>query len=416
MKKYDVVVIGGGPSGMAAALSAAEHGASTVILETDIMLGGILNQCIHNGFGLHVFGEELTGPEYAQRFQAQVDASTVDVLLNTIVLSVSPQRVVTALSKEKGLLEIEAGSVVFSTGCRERSRGSICIPGTRPAGVLTAGTAQKYVNIKGYMVGKECVILGSGDIGLIMARRMTFEGAKVKAVVEIMPHSSGLTRNIVQCLDDFGIPLHLSHTIIEVHGEKRVTGVTIVAVDETLAPVAGTERSISCDTLLLSVGLIPCVELAQEAGAQMEGSHIMVDQNFETTAPGIFICGNALHVHDLVDYVTEESRIAGIAAARHALKQDTHPANAGSIKISSGAGISYVVPHQINCAADADITLRFRPTKVFRNTRLEIISDGHSIAQAKRPIMTPGEMESFKLKAGALKEVDTELTVRVQEA
>lgn len=320
--KTDLVIIGGGPAGMAAALSAYENGVTDIlILERDKELGGILNQCIHNGFGLHTFKEELTGPEYAVRYIEKVQEKKIPYLLNTMAVDVqggSPC-VITAMNREEGLFKIEAKAVVLAMGCRERPRGAMNIPGFRPAGIYSAGTAQRFVNIEGRMPGKEVVVLGSGDIGLIMARRMSLQGAKVKLVAEIMPYSGGLKRNIVQCLDDFGIPLLLSHTVTEIHGKNRVEGVTVVKVDENLKPIKGTEEYVSCDTLLLSCGLIPENELSEGAGAQMDSvtQGPVVNARLETTAEGIFACGNVLHVHDLVDNVSKEAVSAGAFAAAY---------------------------------------------------------------------------------------------------
>lgn len=414
MEHYDVVVIGGGPSGMSAALAADQQKAGVLLLETDTRLGGILNQCIHNGFGLHIFKEELTGPEYADRFIEKIRQSNVEVLVNTLVLDVTPDRKILAVSRERGLLEIQAKSIVFSTGCRERPRGAIGIPGTRPAGVFPAGTAQKYVNIEGFMPGRECVILGSGDIGLIMARRMTFEGAKVKAVVELMPYSSGLARNIKQCLEDFDIPLLLSHTVIQIHGKDRVEAVTIAKVDETLCPIPGTEQTIPCDTLLLSVGLIPATELAVGCGAQLAGNAVQVNQHFATTREGVFICGNTLHVHDLVDYVTEESAIAGESAARHARGESMSSRN--NLPVRPGDGIAYTIPQML--AADGlkgPIALRFRTRKVYKDARLMLESGGRVVASFKRMVMAPGEMETLRLDQKLLDQLAGDLTIRVEE-
>ena len=360
----DTAVIGGGPAGMAAALAAKKAGADTILLETSPQLGGILNQCIHNGFGLHIFGEELTGPEYADRFKKEIENSGVRVYTGTLVTSITKEKKVTAFNAKDGMIEIEAKSVVFSLGCRERPRGALAIAGTRPAGVYTAGTAQYFVNIEGKMPGRECVILGSGDIGLIMARRMTFEGAKVKAVVELMPYSGGLARNIKQCLDDFDIPLLLSHTVVEIHGENRVTGVTIAKVGSDRKPIKGTEQFISCDCLLLSVGLIPLIDLAQEAGAELKNGRLLVGENFMTTIPGLFACGNALHVHDLVDFVTKESSEAGLAAANYALGK-AEPAKE-YIELIPGNGISYIIPQRIAKNCREKVTLRFRSADVYK--------------------------------------------------
>lgn len=319
MLNYDIVIIGGGPAGLGAAVEAYEKGVKNiVIIERDKYLGGILEQCIHNGFGLQEFKEELTGPEYAQRFIDKVEEYDINVMLETMVLEITPDRIVKAVNSKEGVFTIKAGAIILAMGCRERPRGAIMIPGTRPAGILTAGTAQRYVNMEGYLPGKEIVILGSGDVGLIMARRLTLEGAKVKAVVELMPYSSGLTRNIVQCLEDFNIPLLLSHTVIEIHGKDRVEGVTIAKVDENREPIMETAQYISCDTLILSVGLIPENELSQKAGIELDpitGGPI-VNEMLETSVPGIFACGNVLQVHDLVDNVTAEARLAANSAIR----------------------------------------------------------------------------------------------------
>ena len=351
---YDLIVIGGGPAGLAAACAAWERGLRKILLaERDRELGGILNQCIHNGFGLHTFKEELTGPEYAARFEARVRALSIEYKLGTMVLSVSPDKTVTAVSREDGLVKIEAKAVILAMGCRERSRGALNIPGFRPAGVFSAGTAQRLVNMEGYMPGREVVILGSGDIGLIMARRMTLEGAKVRVVAELQPYSGGLKRNIVQCLDDYGIPLKLSHTVTEIHGKERVTGVTISAVDENLKPIPGTEEFYSCDTLLLSVGLIPENELSAGAGVQLSRvtNGPVVNESLETNVPGIFACGNVLHVHDLVDYVSEEAASAGKAAAAYISQGGL--GGGREIRIEPRGGVRYTVPAAVLHAGDA---------------------------------------------------------------
>ena len=322
MKQADIVVIGGGPAGMAAALEARRRGVENIlIIERDKELGGILQQCIHNGFGLHIFKEELTGPEYAWRFIEQIKKENIDYLLDTMVLSITPDKIVTAANSTEGLVRIKAGAIVLSMGCRERTRGSLNIPGTRPAGILTAGAAQRFVNMEGYMPGKKIVILGSGDIGMIMARRLTLEGAEVKMVCEIMPYTKGLIRNKVQCLDDFGIPLKLNCTVVEIHGKERLEGVTIAKVDENRKPIPETMEYVECDTLLLSVGLIPENELSREAGIKIDPSTggPFVSKTMETSIQGIFACGNVVHVHDLVDNVTLESYIAGRAAAEYVL-------------------------------------------------------------------------------------------------
>lgn len=412
--EYDVAVIGGGPGGMAAALAAEEAGARTLLLETDNTLGGILNQCIHNGFGLHIFGEELTGPEYAHRFRQRVERSNIDVLCSTLVTGVSADKTITAVSKACGLLSIRAKAVVFSTGCRERPRGAINIPGTRPAGVLTAGTAQKYVNIFGHSIGKECVILGSGDIGLIMARRMTFEGARVRAVVELMPFSSGLQRNIAQCLEDFQIPLLLSHTVTEIRGENRIEGVTVAQVDEKHRPIPGTEQNIPCDTLLLSVGLIPQTALCAGTGAGLVRGALKVDQRLATTVEGVYACGNGLHVHDLVDYVTEESTIAGRCAAEYAR---TGGGNGQErFVIEPGEGITYAIPQMLRGKLMENVPVRFRTRGVYRNCRIAVTLDGEPLMHIKKPVMAPGEMQSIRLRAKDLQGKSGKIEIAVERS
>lgn len=398
MENYALVIIGGGPAGLAAAVSAYDAGVRPIlILERDRELGGILNQCIHNGFGLHTFGEELTGPEYAARFIAQVKERKIDVRLDTMVLDITPEKVVTAVSRRNGLTEIQAGAVILAMGCRERSRGALNIPGYRPAGVYTAGTAQRLVNMEGYLPGKEVVILGSGDIGLIMARRMTLEGAKVKLVAELMPYSGGLKRNIVQCLDDFGIPLKLSHTVVAVHGKERVTGVTVAQVDENRVPIPGTEEEISCDTLLLSCGLIPENELSRGLGVDLNPvtNGPTVNESLETSVPGVFAAGNVLHVHDLVDFVSQEAAAAGRAAAEY-LRTGEGPRH--EIPIAVSGGIRYTVPAALDPARVPDkLTIRFRVGQVLKNRRVLLYLDEEVVAKRKRPIMAPGEMEQVVL-------------------
>ncbi|MDY3781238.1 MAG: FAD-dependent oxidoreductase [Candidatus Faecousia sp.] len=398
MENYALVIIGGGPAGLAAAVSAYDAGVRPIlILERDRELGGILNQCIHNGFGLHTFGEELTGPEYAARFIAQVKEREIDVRLNTMVLDISKEKVVTAVSRHDGLTEIQAGAVILAMGCRERSRGALNIPGYRPAGVYTAGTAQRLVNMEGYLPGKEVVILGSGDIGLIMARRMTLEGAKVKLVAELMPYSGGLKRNIVQCLDDFGIPLKLSHTVVAVHGKERVTGVTVAQVDENRVPIPGTEEEISCDTLLLSCGLIPENELSRGLGVDLNPvtNGPTVNESLETSVPGVFAAGNVLHVHDLVDFVSQEAAAAGRAAAEY-LRAGEGPRH--EIPIAVSGGIRYTVPAALDPARVPEkLTIRFRVGQVLKNRRILLYLDDEIVVKRKRPIMAPGEMEQVVL-------------------
>jgi len=393
----DVAVIGGGPAGLAAALSAREAGADVVVLERDRELGGILQQCIHNGFGLHYFGEELTGPEYAARFIEKVNETDIRVLCDTMALEFSKDHTVMAVSAEYGLITIKAKSVVLAMGCRERTRGALMIPGSRPAGVYTAGCAQRLVNMEGYMPGREIVILGSGDIGLIMARRMTWENAKVLMVCELMPYSSGLNRNIVQCLEDNDIPLRFNHTVVKIHGRERVTVVTVAAVDPaTRLPIHGTEEEIPCDTLLLSVGLIPENELSLQAGVQMDEriGGAIVDENRQTVLPGVFACGNVLHVHDLADNVSYEAEIAGKAAASFALsKKEYAPAK----KVIAAGCVRYVVPQALSAAASGKHDFYFRVGDVVKPARLTVTSGDKVLIRRKKQIMTPGEMEKITL-------------------
>ncbi len=395
--KMDLVIVGGGPAGMAAAVAAYESGVrDLVILEREDSLGGILKQCIHNGFGLHRFGEELTGPEYAYRYEKQVRELGIPFMTDTMVIDIAPDKTVTAMNKEKGIFLIDAKAVILAMGCRERPRGALNTPGTRPAGVYTAGTAQKYVNMKGYMPGKEVVILGSGDIGLIMARRMTLEGAKVHAVCELMPYSGGLARNIEQCLNDFGIPLRLSHTVVDIHGKDRLTGVTIAKVDENRRPIAETREYIPCDTLLLSCGLIPENELTRGAGIALDRvtNGAVVDGGRETEIEGVFACGNVLHVHDLVDFVSEEAVIAGKAAADY-ISGNAQKREAISIK--TDGKIRYTVPQRLR--AEKDTTVYFRVADVYRDKKI-VVKDGERILLEKKKIkLAPGEMESVTLTA-----------------
>ena len=396
MENYNIVIIGGGPAGLAAAVSAYDAGErSILVLERDVNLGGILNQCIHNGFGLHTFKEELTGPEYAQRFIDELKERKIEYRLNTMVLDISKDKVVTACSKEDGVTQIQAKAVILTMGCRERSRGSLNIPGFRPAGVFSAGTAQRLVNIEGYMPGRRVVILGSGDIGLIMARRMTLEGAKVLVCAEIMPYSGGLKRNIVQCLDDFGIPLKLSHTVVDIQGKDRVEGVTIAEVDSRMKPIPGTEEHYDCDTLLLSVGLIPENELSRGMGVELSPVHKgpVVNESLQTSIPGVFAAGNVLHVHDLVDYVSEEAKAAGKNAAayvRGELKED----ESGEIPVKFEGGPRYTVPETIDPSQVKDqLTIRYRVGSVMRDRKVNLYLDGERVLSRPRKVMAPGEME-----------------------
>ena len=401
---YELVIIGGGPAGLAAAAAAYDAGCrSILILERDTQLGGILNQCIHNGFGLHTFGEELTGPEYAARFIAQVRDRGIEYKLNTMVLSISEEKHITAVNREDGLLEIDARAIILTMGCRERSRGALNIPGYRPAGIYSAGTAQRLVNIEGYLPGRRVVILGSGDIGLIMARRMTLEGAKVLVVAELLPYSGGLKRNIVQCLDDFGIPLKLSHTVVNIEGKERVSGVTIAEVGPDRKPIPGTEIHYDCDTLLLSCGLIPENELSRGMGVALSPvtNGPVVDESLQTSIPGVFAAGNVLHVHDLVDYVSEEAAAAGRAAVRY-LAQGEVPAR-HEIPITFVGGIRYTVPATIDPKlVDDDLVIRFRVGSVMKKRTVRLLLDGEAALSRKRAVMAPGEMEELKLTRAML--------------
>ncbi len=422
MSSYDIVIIGGGPAGLAAAAAAKREGVDSIlILERDTQLGGILNQCIHNGFGLHTFKEELTGPEYAQRFIDQVEELKIEYKLNTMVMDITPNKEITAMNRTDGLFHIQAKSIILAMGCRERSRGALNIPGYRPAGIYSAGTAQRLVNIEGFMPGREVVILGSGDIGLIMARRMTLEGAKVKVVAELMPYSGGLKRNIVQCLDDFGIPLKLSHTVVDIKGKERLEGITLAAVDNKGKPIPGTEEEYTCDTLLLSCGLIPENEISRSIGVDMEPvtSGPIVNESLETSVEGVFACGNVLHVHDLVDFVSEEAATAGRNAASYVKAGGSLGEMGKEIPIVAVDGVRYTVPKKIhvNRMADEQI-VRFRVGAVYKNCYVSAYLNDERIIHRKRQIMAPGEMEEIKLKKEQLAGFDglEKITVKIEEA
>lgn len=418
--KYDLVIVGGGPAGLAAAIAAKDNGIDSIlIIERDRELGGILNQCIHNGFGLHTFKEELTGPEYASRFIAQVEERGIEYKLNTMVMDISNGKVVTAMNSTDGMFTVEAKAVVLAMGCRERSRGALNIPGYRPAGIFSAGTAQRLVNIEGYMPGRRVVILGSGDIGLIMARRMTLEGAKVLAVAELMPYSGGLKRNIVQCLNDFDIPLYLSHTVVDIQGKERVEGITIAEVGPDRKPIPGTEIHYDCDTLLLSCGLLPENELSKTAGVDLSPitSGPVVNDSLETNIPGVFACGNVLHVHDLVDFVSQEATNAGKNAAKYIKEGEV--TSAKQIEILPVDGVRYTVPKYVRPEVmDDTLTVRFRVGQVFKGCAIATYFGDTLISKRKRPVMAPGEMEQVVLKKSQLAEYpDIEnITIKIEEA
>ncbi|HBI7093256.1 TPA: FAD-dependent oxidoreductase [Clostridium perfringens] len=414
--KYDLVVVGGGPAGLAAAYEAHENGVEKIlIIERDKELGGILNQCIHNGFGLHTFKEELTGPEYAGRFIDMVEGTNIEVMLDTMVLEIEG-KIIHAINTEKGYLTIEAEAIVLAMGCRERTRGAISIPGDRPSGIFTAGAAQRFINMEGYMVGKKVVILGSGDIGLIMARRMTLEGAKVEAVVELMPYSNGLTRNIVQCLEDYGIPLYLSHTVIDVKGDGRLEKVIIAKVDKNRQPIKGTEIEFDADTLLLSVGLIPENELSKNAGVELDlrTNGLVVSESMETNREGIFACGNVVHVHDLVDFVTEEAKNAGKNAAKYikGKKRLNH-----FTEIKNGENISYTVPQKFEIESlDGNLNVFMRVRNVFKNKQIVVRDEeGNVIQSFKKPHVVPAEMERITILKDKLKNAKGAITISLED-
>lgn len=404
--RYDLVVIGGGPGGLAAAIEARNNGVGNIlVIERDKELGGILQQCIHNGFGLHEFKEELTGPEYAERFIKKLKEKNIEYKLDTMVLEVTPEKIVHAINTVDGYMMIEAKAIVLAMGCRERTRGAISIPGERPSGVFTAGTAQRFINMEGYMVGKKVLILGSGDIGLIMARRMTLEGAEVQAVVELMPFSGGLARNIAQCLNDYNIPLYLSHTVVDIKGKERVEGVTIAKVDENRRPILGTEIEYECDTLLLSVGLIPENDISRKTGIVIDRrtSGPVVNEMMETSIPGIFACGNVVHVHDLVDFVSAEARKAGKAAAKF-VKDEVQ--NGEYIELKNGFGVTYTVPQKYRVEnIENFLEISMRVNNIYKNMRLQVKDGDTVLVNMKKAHLAPGEMEKVVVPKKLLESV-----------
>lgn len=421
MLNYDIVIVGGGPAGLAAAVSAKENGVDSIlVLERDQELGGILNQCIHNGFGLHTFKEELTGPEYAARYIEQLEEAKIEYKLNTMVIDITEDKTVTAMNRADGLFEIQAKAIILAMGCRERSRGALNIPGYRPAGIYSAGTAQRLVNMEGCLPGREVVILGSGDIGLIMARRMTLEGAKVQVVAELLPYSGGLKRNIVQCLDDFGIPLKLSHTVVDIEGKERVSGVTIAKVDQNRKPIPGTDKHYTCDTLMLSCGLIPENELSTSLGVEISPvtAGPLVNESLETNVEGVFACGNVLHVHDLVDFVSQEAKAAGKHAAAYVRGGARHLLFDGEdIPIVAEGGVRYTVPKTIHPQRmEENHTVRFRVGDVYQNCYVSVYLNQERVIHRKRQVIVPGEMEEVVLKREELKTFPnlSQITVKIE--
>lgn len=421
MEQYDLVIIGAGPAGLSAAVSAKDNGIDSIlVIERDDKLGGILNQCIHNGFGLHIFKEELTGPEYAQRFIDQVEERGIEYKLNTMVMDISHDKVITAMNSTDGMFQIQAKAVILAMGCRERSRGALNIPGYRPAGIFSAGTAQRLVNMEGYMPGHKVVILGSGDIGLIMARRMTLEGADVQVVAEIMPYSGGLKRNIVQCLDDFDIPLKLRHTVVDIQGKERVEGVTIAEVDANRKPIPGTEEHYDCDTLLLSVGLIPENELSKNSGVELSRvtNGPVVNDSLETNIPGVFAAGNVLHVHDLADYASMEATTAGANAAAY-IRRGGDEENVATIPVHAVDGVRYTVPQYIRPEEMADtLTIRFRVGQEFRNKAVAVYFGDTKVMNLKKKVLAPGEMEQVVIQKDKLAQYPDvqDITLKIEEA